>query len=140
MEILEYRTADYHLLVDAWKAHGWELAPPPEFLPRHGYVARDGDLFIAALFAYIEPGTIAYVAWPASNVEATDEQRAKAFELLFAKLKSKAIELGCKFMYGATAVGAYKKLMQGWGFIPVETNLQSYVYPFQDTDMDFLKD
>jgi hypothetical protein len=140
MRIAKYEDDHYQFLIKTWSKHGWVDLVPRDFLPKVGFVALEEDRFIAALFAYIEPGTIAYVAWPTGAFDATDAERSEAFKNLFEVLKAYAITQGCNFMYGATAVDAYKKLMEGWGFIPTEGNLKSYLYPLNDVSADFLKD
>ena len=142
MQIVRF-DADKHYtsLTREWKRFGWNPGPPPEFLPKEGYVAMDGDKFIAALFAYIEPGTIAYVSWPTGAYDTTEHERIEAFANLFTCIKTTAIMHRCKFIYGATAVGAYKKLMSSWGMIPTESSLFSYLLPLtENSDVSFLQD
>jgi len=130
----------YPKLREIWEHYGW-LPCPIEFLPKTGYVAlRDDETFIAALFMYLEPGSVAMPTWATGSREVMPQERQAAFAELFNTLKSIAVEHGCTFLYGVTASTAFKKMMESWGMLPVETNMQSFVMPLCGDDPAFLKD
>lgn len=130
----------YKYLVETWDHYKW-LPCPLEFLPKIGVIVCEKDRFIAALFMYLQSGSMAYVTWAVGSHKATKEERDKAFAILFVVMKKVAIKHKCKFMYGATTISAFKNRMKSWGFTPVETGMDSFVLPLDyNGSVDFLKD
>lgn len=130
----------YPSLVAVWNFYGWRPCPV-SFLPKTGLVAETEDgKFIAALFMYIEPGSVAMVSWAAASPAQPPMTRKEALDKLFAALKEIAFENRCTFIYGATAVKRYMDIMEGWGMLPVEKEMQSFILPLCNEGIDFLKD
>jgi hypothetical protein len=141
MNLVEFnQDKHYGKLQEVWSHYGWPSCPV-SFLPKTGLVAERADgTFIAALFMYIFPGSLAMVAWAAGSLQAGSREKGEALSVLFKSLKSIATECDCTFIYGVTGIAAYMKIMEGWGMIPVETNMNSYVMPLKGDSIEFLKD
>lgn len=130
----------YPKLAAVWKHHDC-LPCPLSFLPKTGYVMERPDgTFIAALFIYIDPGSVAFVTWAVGAIDALPDEKTEAFASLFRALKERAIACKCTFIYSVTPTPAYMKRLESWGMFPVETNMSSYVMPLHDETVDFLKD
>lgn len=141
MRIVAYNSSiHYSQLVKTWRHFGW-LACPKEFLPKIGFVAESelGD-FIAALFMYCDPGSVALIDWAVGSQSATKEEKHIAFQRLFNMMKQIAISNKCSFLYSVTAIKAFQDKLTSWGMLPVETGMKSFVFPLNNTSVDFLKD
>jgi hypothetical protein len=130
----------YPALEAIWEFHGWQSCPAT-FLPKTGLAAEQEDgQFIAALFMYMEFGSVAMVSWAAASPAVPAMTRKKALDTLFEALKKIALENRCTFIYGVTAVERYMNIMESWGMFPVEKNMQSFILPLYNDGIEFLKD
>jgi hypothetical protein len=141
MNLVKFDKEKHYPAIEAiWKFHDWQSCPVA-FLPKTGLVAEQEDgTFVAALFMYIESGSVAMVSWAAASPTVPVMARKRALDALFAALKETALKNGCTFIYGVTAVERYMDIMESWSMIPVEKNMQSFILPLCNERIDFLKD
>lgn len=110
-------------LVEKWpEKHNFPL-PPPEFLPDVGFIVDD----TACGFLYISNSKIGWVEWVYSNPEKPKEQRADALDMLFKLLEITAKELGIRVLFSASAIPAYKSILERNGFEITDKDVVHYL-------------
>jgi hypothetical protein len=137
------RERDYPDMAKAWEGYEW-TPPPPNSLPRIGFVARRNDdaQFLGYLGLYLEDsGNVAIVDWALSNPDADAPLVSIALKALFETCKRTADKKGILYLMSFTANKAWGRKMKGYGMSEGEKDVTTYVMGLDDdVSIDFMID
>jgi len=128
---------DYVTLTSIWSQYGWKPIPA-DFLPV-GIVAELDGTFIAAMFVYIDTGTVAFVDFALADPSVPSNVRFTALLGCFERIKNRAIGCRCRYIYTVTAIKRYQNMLEFFGMKECESDMKSYILPLFDQDVSALE-
>lgn len=131
------REKDYATLTSIWSQYGWKPIPA-DFLPA-GIVAELDGIFIAAMFVYVDHGTVAFVDFALADPSVPSNVRFMALLGCFNWIKHYALECGCRYIYTVTAIKRYQNMLEFFGMKECESDMKSYILPLFDQDVSALE-
>mgnify|MGYP001565352155 CR=1 FL=1 len=122
----EYQDSDYDILKSWWEKRGW-AALPKEFLPKTGFVVKNGSPIIAGFLYREKSSPIGMIVWIISDPVSNKNDRANASEILIKRLIESASNDGVKYIF-TLATENLTHRFEKMGFVKTDQNVTNMLY------------
>lgn len=118
-----YSPEDHPMLLTWWEAHGW-MGLPPQFIPKVGAVAMDGDTPVCAAFLLMDNSVpISMVEFLVSNPKASPLLAYRAITATVGYLKEVSREQGYYLTMTACKQKSLVRLYEQCGYSKTDEGL-----------------
>lgn len=124
MELRPVTPADYPVLCEWWKAHGWPPVPQAA-LPKTGLIVPG----YAVAFLYSSDASITWLEWLLVNPAADKKERHGALTRVVKQLLFLARSRGYSHVYTSTNHAKLQNAMESWGFQVTDQKVSQLICP-----------